>query len=90
MESTGKTFANTREIIDNNRYVDCIFNRCTIVYAGGEIPHISGCQFNDCQWQFEDAAERTLVFMKMLYHGTGENGRKMIDETVDILRRPLE
>lgn len=88
MEIKAKTFTDVREVVDGNRYFDCRFERCAIVYRGGEIPHLVGCSFDGCVWHFEDAAERTLALLNLLYHGTGENGRAMIEQTLELIRQP--
>lgn len=87
MEFTGKTFSDTTEVIDGNQYVECRFENCQLVYRGGDIPTINKCHFVTCRWQFEDAAERTLVFMKELYHGMGQGGADLIEATLGALRQ---
>ena len=89
MEHSGKTLTNTTEIIDGNTYSECRFEKCKMIFRGGEIPRISGCHFEDCQWQFEDAAERTLLFMRQLYHGMGSGGAQLIEATLSQLRQPI-
>ncbi|MGD9720940.1 MAG: hypothetical protein AB7O59_02670 [Pirellulales bacterium] len=86
MEYQGQTFVDVREVVDGNRYVACTFLRCGIVYCGGGIPDIVGCNFDGCDWHFEEAAERTLAFLHYLYHGTGEPGRTMIEQTFELIR----
>jgi hypothetical protein len=89
MEISGKTLTNMTEVIDGNQYNECRFQNCTLVYRGGEIPHITGCQFDNCSWQFDGAAERTLVFMRQMYHGMGAGGKQLIESTLEALRQPL-
>jgi hypothetical protein len=88
MEISGKTVSNAIEVIDGNQYNDCRFENCTMVYRGGEIPHITGCQFDNCSWQFDGAAERTLLFMRQMYHGMGTGGVQLIEGTLAALRQP--
>jgi hypothetical protein len=90
MDFTETTFADSREVVDGNKYSHCRFDRCQIVYCGGELPHIVGCTFDACVWHFEDAAQRTLQFMNQLYHGTGDEGRKLIEETLELVRQPTQ
>jgi hypothetical protein len=89
MDHSGKTISNASEVIDGNAYTDCRFDNCKLIFRGGEIPRISGCHFENCQWQFEDAAERTLVFMRQLYHGMGPGGAQLVEATLAQLRQPL-
>jgi hypothetical protein len=88
MEYSDKAFADSREVIDGNRYENCTFARCGIVYCGGEIPGITGCNFDECEWHFEDAAERTLAFLHFFYHGMGDEGRSLVDQTMNLIRQP--
>ncbi len=88
MAITKQTFQDTTEILDGNQYIECTFNNCQIIYRGGAIPSIQGCQFNDCRWNFEEAAERTLQFMRAIYHGMGANGPQMIESAIDAIRKP--
>jgi hypothetical protein len=88
MEYVDRSFADSRQELDGNHYTNCRFDRCDISYRGGEIPNIVDCKFDDCNWHFEDAAERTLAFMHYLYHGTGESGREMIEQTFELIRQP--
>jgi hypothetical protein len=82
MEYIEKTFTEVPQVVDGNKYMNCRFERCAVSYRGGEIPAMINCYFEDCTWHFEDAAERTLTYMHLLYHGMGENGRTMIERTV--------
>jgi hypothetical protein len=89
MEITGKTMSDATEVIDGNQYSDCRFKNCTMVYRGGEIPHITGCEFDNCSWHFDGAAERTLIFMRQMYHGMGAGGAQLIESTINALRQPV-
>jgi hypothetical protein len=89
MDNQGKTFSAASEVIDGNQYNECRFDNCKLIYRGGELPRISGCHFENCQWQFEEAAERTLVFMRQLYHGMGAGGAQLVEATLAQLRQPL-
>lgn len=88
MEHVSRITSGTTEVIDGNRYIECRFEQCKMIYRGGPIPEISGCHFEDCTWHFEDAAERTLLFMRQLYHGMGPGGIQLIEATITMLRQP--
>lgn len=76
-------YQNMTEVIDGNVYINCRFQNCTIVYAGGEIPVIQGGSFDNCAWRFEGAASRTLEFMSQLYNA---GGKPFIEECFDHIR----
>lgn len=91
MEYTAKIIADTTEVVDGNQYIECRFENCKVIFRGGEIPHITGCRFDNCTWLFEGAAERTLMFMRQLYHGMGTGGAQLIEATIGMLReRPTD
>ena len=90
MEIKNQSFTDSRQVVDGNRYHDCQFVRCEIVYCGGEIPHIVDCSFDRCTWHFDEAAQRTLQFMHLLYHGTGDAGRELIEQTFQLVRGPAQ
>ena len=49
---------------DGNEYLDCVFNHCRLVFRGGPIPVINGCEFIETGWFFDDAAGRTVSLIK--------------------------
>jgi hypothetical protein len=53
--------------LDGESFSDCEFRECRLVYSGGEVPLFTGCQFNGCDWKFEDAAARTLAHLKQIW-----------------------
>jgi hypothetical protein len=85
---SGQDFSNTAELVDGNTYKDCKFNACRLVYRGGPIPGIQNCEFHNCTWQFENAAERTLTFMRLIYHGMGPRGPELVEGAFDEIRKP--
>ncbi len=55
-----KELLDATEVIDGNQYERCKFIRCKIVYRGGELPSLASCNFSDCTWTFEEAADFQL------------------------------
>ena len=54
----GQTFTGSISV-DGNRYINCTFEECVIVYGGGAPPSFSGCHFKNSRWchsWLEDAA----------------------------------
>jgi hypothetical protein len=58
--------------LDGERFADCEFQSCRMVYGGGEAPHFDGCQFKDCDWLFDEAAARTLKHLKLVWRLGGK------------------
>ena len=53
--------------LDGERYEDCEFRACRLVYAGGAHPVFKACRFADCEWKFEGPAAETLAHLKGLW-----------------------
>ncbi len=85
-----RSFANSAELMDGNSYHGCKFDKCHLVYRGGAIPNIENCQFHDCTWQFENAAERTLTFLRLIYHGMGPKGPELVESAFNEIRKAPE
>ena len=64
----------TRETVqlDGETFYDCDFQKCRLVYAGGEAPVFTQCRFEDCDWKFEESAARTLEHMKAVWNAGGK------------------
>jgi hypothetical protein len=77
-------FDDTTVEVDGNRYARCVFRNCTLSYNGGEIPQLLQNEFHSCKWEFNEAAQRTLVFLSALYRGGFE---KLIEATFDNVRK---
>lgn len=80
----GQVFADRRVELDGNRFRDCRFARCELVYAGGSPPELVGCHFEDCQWAFAGSAAVTLGFLSAL-HGGGFT--QLVENTFEMARR---
>jgi len=61
----GQTFTNETVVIDDKRFVKCVFMSCTFRYSGGDWD-IDGCHISsDCNWSFGGPAYRTAALLKM-------------------------
>jgi hypothetical protein len=58
--------------LDGEHFSSCEFRDCRLVYTGGEPPVFENCRIDDCEWKFEDAAERTLAFLKVVWLAGGK------------------
>lgn len=60
----GKTFSNEAVLIDGCSYRRCAFNKCRLIYRGGDARIVS-CSFSqDCQWQLEQSASLTFQVLR--------------------------
>ena len=66
----GTTFDKQNVVVDGKEFEDCTFRQCTLIYKGGDLPQLLRCNIaGTCDWQFQEAAGRTLLFISKLYHG---------------------
>jgi hypothetical protein len=82
-----QTFENAIVELDDNEFVACHFESCELVYSGFRPPRITGCSFVRVQITFAGGAENTLRFMADLYASSGAEGRQIIEDTFDTIRR---
>ena len=60
-----KTFTKEVVVLDDIRYVECLFVSCTLQYSGGNWS-IDDCHFtDDCTWSFQGPAYRMLGLLQM-------------------------
>lgn len=52
--------------VDGNTYFDCLFNGARLIYEGGVPPGFSNCTFTDSNFAFQEAAGRTLAFLRAM------------------------
>jgi hypothetical protein len=84
---TDLTKENETVVLDGNEFVGCTFQSCKLVYKGGELPRLQRCHFARCSWHLEEAAQRTIQFLRGIYH-SGPGGRDLIEDTLRHIRIP--
>ncbi len=80
-------FENTDVRLDGNKYINCTFKRCHLIYGAKGVVTLDGCSFHECKWSFVDAAAMTINFMAGLYHGTGTGGKDLVEKTFENIRK---
>ena len=84
----GRDWDNETIEIDGNRYSQCTFKNCKLVYRGGDIPVFEGCKLDFCSWHWEDAAIRTIEFLRGINQGLGRMGISLVDEILKHVETP--
>jgi hypothetical protein len=79
-------FAGKQVNLDGTVFDKCIFQNCKMIYSGGDLPQMSNCSMNDCQWSFEGPAARTLAFIRAIYHGLGQHGEEYVESIFEGIR----
>lgn len=62
----GKTFNNQVIRLGGNRFVNCSFISCKLVF-GGQRTGLTNSTFDDCELEFDGYAANTLQFLTSLY-----------------------
>ncbi|WP_406695504.1 hypothetical protein V5E97_31255 [Singulisphaera sp. Ch08] len=85
VEHIDETFTGETIVLDGKIYKECAFVECILVFRG-EAPFTMTGNMVDvtCRWRFEGAAALTAAAMKSIYHGFGEEGKKLIQATLGI------
>ena len=52
--------------VDGNIYINCQFQSARLVYKGGVPPGFDRCAFDDANIVFDEAAGRTLAFLRAM------------------------
>lgn len=76
--------------LDGNTFTGCTFRNCEIIFRGTDGPPLTlvACHFKEAvQWVFDGAASRTLNFLTSMYRNGGEDGRRMVDDLFENVRR---
>lgn len=82
-----QTFTNEQVHLDGNNFTNCYFENCNLVYSGGELPNLVRNELVQTTMSFGGSASRTIQFMRAIYHGFGETGRDLIDNTFEQIMR---
>ena len=86
MDYKDQTFTGEVVKIDDNKFEECSFVRCKVIYAGGDRFGLLRCTFDACSFSFEGAAQNTLNFMALLYDECGREGQEFIDDALNQLK----
>jgi len=74
-------------LLDGETFDSCEFRDCRMVYSGGEPPTFNSCRFDGCDWRFDEAAGRTLAYLKTVW-SVGQKGtvQGLIKEVTGVTR----
>lgn len=88
MRFENSSFSGGQVEIDGNHFVRCQFENTTLVFKGLSPIKMEYCEFHNVAWKFEGPAANTLSFLRAIYHGSGEFGRRLVENTFDEIRTP--
>lgn len=55
--------------LDGKTFIKCKFTQCDLIYSGGDVPSLIGCQFNATNFRFKESAERTIQLLALFHQG---------------------
>ncbi len=86
MKAMSCTFKNAIVHVDGQSYRACRFERCQLVYSGGDLPRMVDCEFLRCRWTLEGAGARTLRLMKAMVE-RGGSMRGLVERSLGLTDR---
>ncbi len=86
MEHRDETFVNQPVHLAEDHYVGCTFNACRLVYDGSAGVRIQDCNFEETRLELTEEAGNTLSFLQNIYHGFGEDGKRVVENLFDQIR----
>ena len=90
MQVVDSTFSGGRIHIDGNEYIRCRFENTTLIFSAITPTSMVDCTFVNVNWNFDGSAALTLKFLNALYHGLGEEGKRLVERTFENVRRSPE
>lgn len=87
MRHEGEVFVQERVELGGNQFRDCRFESCRLVYDGSAGVRIEGCDFEESRLELVDEAGNTLSFLQNLFHGFGDDGRKVVESFFEQIRQ---
>ena len=71
-EKRGLTFTEHDTVTtDGTTFVECSFERTTLLYCGGDQPRFERCRFSYATWEFAGAASRTVEVLRAINGSPG-------------------
>jgi hypothetical protein len=64
---SGAIYNHETVALDGESFEQCEFRQCRLVYAGGDLPSFDACRFDACEWKYDEAAARTLAYLKLVW-----------------------
>lgn len=87
MEHRDEVFVDEEIDLGEDSYVNCRFKGCRLVYDGAPGVQIQSCDFEETRLELVDEAGNTLSFLQNIYHGFGEDGRRVVENLVEQVRQ---
>lgn len=75
-----KTFTSEDIAVDNNRYDDCTFDSCTLIFEGGTPPVFNRCTFQAIKIQLKGSAAQTTAYLNSLADTLPADVETVLDE----------
>jgi hypothetical protein len=87
IRNLNNVYRNVTVKLDNSEFIDCSFTDCIMEYSGIGPVSMSHCEFKNVQWVFTGPAQNTLQFMHAMYHGMGDGGKQLIEQTFEKIKK---
>lgn len=84
--NVGATYKNQTIQVDGQQFVECVFEKCTLEFAGEALPYFERCTLVDARWSFVGAAGITIGFLQMVRNTFGEGGKDFVEIVFEFIR----
>jgi len=83
---SGVAYNHETVVLDGETFADCEFRDCRLVYSGGPPPVFENCRFHGCDWKQDEAAARTLAYLKILWNAGGKPTVQALIKDITVAR----
>jgi uncharacterized C2H2 Zn-finger protein len=83
-----QNFQNETVELDGHTFVNCTFRRCVMVFSGTTEMSLTGCRFEEVEWEFGGPAARVLSFLHAIYQN-GRDGEEFVRAIFRNFKKPL-
>lgn len=76
-----------RILVDGKHYEGCTFKDCIIEIGASKTFGLVDNTYDHCRFGFVGPAALTVEFMTKMYHDFGSEGKRLLEETFDNIRK---
>ncbi|WP_296594986.1 hypothetical protein [Phenylobacterium sp.] len=72
--------------LDGEIFTDCEFRDSRMIFSGGSPPVFENCRFYGCEWKQDEAAQRTLAYLKALWSAGEKTAVQALIKDITVAR----
>jgi hypothetical protein len=83
MIAKDQTFEDITISLDGGSFYNCTFRRCKLQFSALLPVVLTGCHFDNCNWEFAGPAVNTVGFLAAMYKG---GATEIVERTFRVIR----